>query len=279
MERPYTTSVDLWAAGVVTYEFLLGHSPFRRHVYGYLFRTFGLPHSSFLLHTLPRQLLPTNLTYVLQSDGLLFCRIYHVPKVVLQIRILLYPVFFSSFVRLSRNAPALVAVPKVCSYPLAPLDASMQGIRFFSHLVVCLLLLLMHGVRYRYPELGCCAVLRFDGCCAVLRFDVLMCSESGGADTLSRIERGSYAFPEEPLVSAEARDFVSRVSRGTRGSDMYAHVWFVGRCFLFFGRCRDACLLCVCRPVAAGLAFRLFCVPTLWCPPPPLFLSLLALGV
>ncbi|CAM9154287.1 unnamed protein product [Hapterophycus canaliculatus] len=32
MERPYTTSVDLWAAGVVTYEFLLGHSPFRRHV-------------------------------------------------------------------------------------------------------------------------------------------------------------------------------------------------------------------------------------------------------
>lgn len=30
MERPYTTSVDLWAAGVVTYEFLLGHSPFRR---------------------------------------------------------------------------------------------------------------------------------------------------------------------------------------------------------------------------------------------------------
>lgn len=33
MERPYTTSVDLWAAGVVTYEFLLGHSPFRRHAY------------------------------------------------------------------------------------------------------------------------------------------------------------------------------------------------------------------------------------------------------
>ncbi|CAM9245255.1 unnamed protein product, partial [Pylaiella littoralis] len=31
MERPYTTSVDLWAAGVVTYEFLVGHSPFRRH--------------------------------------------------------------------------------------------------------------------------------------------------------------------------------------------------------------------------------------------------------
>lgn len=29
MERPYTTSVDLWAAGVVTYEFLLGRSPFR----------------------------------------------------------------------------------------------------------------------------------------------------------------------------------------------------------------------------------------------------------
>lgn len=30
MERPYTTSVDLWAAGVVTYEFLVGRSPFRR---------------------------------------------------------------------------------------------------------------------------------------------------------------------------------------------------------------------------------------------------------
>eukprot|EP00903_Cladosiphon_okamuranus_P015401 g14225.t1 len=38
-------------------------------------------------------------------------------------------------------------------------------------------------------------------------------SESGGADTLSRIERGSYAFPDEPLVSAEARDFVSRLLR------------------------------------------------------------------
>lgn len=32
MERPYTTSVDLWAAGVVTYEFLSGYSPFRRRV-------------------------------------------------------------------------------------------------------------------------------------------------------------------------------------------------------------------------------------------------------
>ncbi|CAN0166149.1 unnamed protein product, partial [Ectocarpus fasciculatus] len=38
-------------------------------------------------------------------------------------------------------------------------------------------------------------------------------SESGGADTLSRIERGSYAFPEDPAVSDEAQDFVSRVSR------------------------------------------------------------------
>ncbi|CAN0408615.1 unnamed protein product [Ascophyllum nodosum] len=31
MERPYTTSVDLWAAGVVAYEFLIGRSPFRKH--------------------------------------------------------------------------------------------------------------------------------------------------------------------------------------------------------------------------------------------------------
>lgn len=36
-------------------------------------------------------------------------------------------------------------------------------------------------------------------------------SESGGADTLSRIERGSYAFPDEPVVSAEAEDFVGKV--------------------------------------------------------------------
>ena len=41
MERPYTTSVDLWAAGVVTYEFLLGHSPFRR--YGLLLLLLLLP--------------------------------------------------------------------------------------------------------------------------------------------------------------------------------------------------------------------------------------------
>lgn len=40
-----------------------------------------------------------------------------------------------------------------------------------------------------------------------------MCSESGGADTLSRIERGTYAFPEEPKISAEAQDFVGRVSQ------------------------------------------------------------------
>eukprot|EP00752_Nemacystus_decipiens_P008679 g7747.t1 len=38
-------------------------------------------------------------------------------------------------------------------------------------------------------------------------------TESGGADTLSRIERGSYAFPDEPIVSADARDFVSRLLR------------------------------------------------------------------
>lgn len=48
-------------------------------------------------------------------------------------------------------------------------------------------------------------------------FDVLslICSlhsKSGGADTLSRIERGAYTFPEAPAVSALAKDFVAKVS-------------------------------------------------------------------
>lgn len=38
-----------------------------------------------------------------------------------------------------------------------------------------------------------------------------MHSESGGADTLSRIQRGSYDFPEHPVVSPEAKDFVGKV--------------------------------------------------------------------
>ena len=37
-------------------------------------------------------------------------------------------------------------------------------------------------------------------------------SKSGGADTLSRIERGAYTFPEVPAVSAVAKDFVAKVS-------------------------------------------------------------------
>ncbi|CAN0326454.1 unnamed protein product, partial [Discosporangium mesarthrocarpum] len=32
MEKPYTTSVDLWATGVVAYEFIVGKSPFSRCV-------------------------------------------------------------------------------------------------------------------------------------------------------------------------------------------------------------------------------------------------------
>lgn len=55
-----------------------------------------------------------------------------------------------------------------------------------------------------------------DLCCAFISY----LSESGGADTLSRIERGTYTFPEETGVSSEARDFVSRVS------------WFTGTWYI-----------------------------------------------
>lgn len=41
-------------------------------------------------------------------------------------------------------------------------------------------------------------------------------SDSGGADTLSRIQRGTYTFPEEPATSADAKDFVGRVRVGLK---------------------------------------------------------------
>lgn len=56
---------------------------------------------------------------------------------------------------------------------------------------------------------------------------VVIGSESAGADTLSRIQRGSYEFPDEPMVSTEAKDFVGKVrvilrQRGTWPSlDIY----------------------------------------------------------
>lgn len=47
--------------------------------------------------------------------------------------------------------------------------------------------------------------------CFTLCLFVFLSSESAGADTLSRIQRGCYEFPDELPISPEAKDFVSKV--------------------------------------------------------------------
>ena len=47
--------------------------------------------------------------------------------------------------------------------------------------------------------------------CFVNRLCFTINSCEGVADTLSRIERGAFDFPEDPVISPEAKDFITRV--------------------------------------------------------------------
>lgn len=69
------------------------------------------------------------------------------------------------------------------------------------------------GMMFRYdaPLVESSLSILRDGLTRWTSSALRFCSESGGADTLSRIQRGLYDFPEQPALSAEAKEFMSKV--------------------------------------------------------------------